>query len=182
MAQIMQWLHAIIWRRWSRAYQWCLAQFQTSTACWSIWCTPETAYACVKKIPVNTQPRDHTSTFWKQNLVAGMGGWDHWYDWLHLFHIILINMHSSVARKFNRWGRLWNSFAVVTALLGYLDLAIPFFWSLEMPELLLMYSVELASLISSVYASNRSNASLLAEVSAHYTKFLVRHLPHLPTW
>jgi len=32
-----------------------------------------------------------------------------------------------------------------------------------------------------LYASNRSNASLLAEVSAHCAKFLERHLPHLPT-
>ena len=30
-----------------------------------------------------------------------------------------------------------------------------------------------------LYAFNRSNASLLAEISAYYIKFLVRHLPHL---
>ena len=45
-----------------------------------------------------------------------------------------------------------------------------------------MHGVASASLISSALSAyNRFNASLLAEVSAHYirTKFLVRHLPHL---
>ena len=72
----------------------------------------------------------------------------------------------------------WSDCSIrVTALLGYLDLSIPVFCFLEMPEFLLMYGKAQV-----LYTSNRFSASLLAEVSAHYTKFLVRHLPHLPTW
>ena len=52
-------LFGIIWRRLSRAYQWCLAQ-----------------------------KHGHPSTFWKQTFVTGMGEWDHWYAQLHLLHII----------------------------------------------------------------------------------------------
>ena len=70
----------------------------------------------------------------------------------------------------------------MTALLGYLNLAYQFFLLSGDAKLLLMHEVALASLIQVLYASNRSNASLLAEASAHYTKFLVRYLPHLPTW
>ena len=48
----------------------------------------------------------------------------------------------------------------------------------EMPELLLMHGVALTSRA----LCNRSKANLLVEVPARYSKFLVRHLPHLPSW
>jgi len=78
-------------------------------------------------------------------------------------------------RKINRWDRLWNSFVVDDCSIRVSGSV--FCFLREMPELLLMHGVALTSLISRALC-NRSKASLLAEVPAHYSKFLVRHLPH----